>query len=251
MASTPPRWRATSSRARSPKATTPGAALFRSSWFGRAALSGAPPRRCSTGGIATTSAAMPSRRAGAKPNTAAATRRRSPKRLETARGGGAQLVRRVGFFLDELGAGELVDLALGRRAPVIGSVDAARELDKRWPEIAPPFAVADVVLDPPQRLVDRAQLGFERCQRWRGGKRRLEHAGQRVELAADIGELAGIPDLLGLDLENRNLVDRFADRYGYLDPPPHRHLFRLVWRYRSPHHSRGESDMRTSEPKPH
>jgi hypothetical protein len=25
----------------------------------------------------------------------------------------------------------------------------------------------------------------------------------------------------------------------------------LVWRFRSPHHSRGKSEMRTSEPKPH
>jgi hypothetical protein len=27
--------------------------------------------------------------------------------------------------------------------------------------------------------------------------------------------------------------------------------FALVWRFRSPHHFRGKSEMRTSEPKPH
>ena len=27
--------------------------------------------------------------------------------------------------------------------------------------------------------------------------------------------------------------------------------FALVWRFRTPHHSCGESEMRTSEPKPH
>ena len=30
-----------------------------------------------------------------------------------------------------------------------------------------------------------------------------------------------------------------------------RGLDRLVWRFRSPHHSCGTSEMRTSEPKPH
>ena len=42
--------------------------------------------------------------------------------------------------------------------------------------------------------------------------------------------LVRIRDLLGLDLENRHLVDQFADRYGYLDPSRHRlrHLRRRL-----------------------
>ena len=60
-----------SSRARSSRATTPGGVLFRSSSCGRTAPSAARRRRCITGGTVTTNAATPSRRAGARPNTAA------------------------------------------------------------------------------------------------------------------------------------------------------------------------------------
>src|SRR5215203_6169318 len=36
-----------------------------------------------------------------------------------------------------------------------------------------------------------------------------------------------------------------------ISPPSGENANQLVWRFRSPHHSCGESEMRTSEPKPH
>src|SRR5262249_5222419 len=52
--------------------------------------------------------------------------------------------------------------------------------------------------------------------------------------------------------ENRGGANQCQNTHVVLPLPPSRNTRRpLVWRFRSPHHFCSESEMRTSEPKPH
>ena len=70
---------------------------------------------------------------------------------------------------------------------------------------------------------------------------------REIRRLADRPGAGGAPDRL--------LLEQFIERWYAVAEPDDRSLAGLrailVWRFRSPHHSCGESDMRTSEPKPH
>ena len=66
--------------------------------------------------------------------------------------------RVIRLLLDDLRPQPLVDPPLDRRAAVVGLVNRAGQLDEPRAKVARPLARADVVLDPPERLVDRLQL---------------------------------------------------------------------------------------------
>src|SRR5690606_15489669 len=69
---------------------------------------------------------------------------------------------------------------------------------------------ADVVLDHPQPLVDRLEPRTQFDDVARRG--RMRHPGllQRRQLGADIGQLGRVGHALGLDLQDRDLVEQFA-----------------------------------------
>src|ERR1044072_5829430 len=70
---------------------------------------------------------------------------------------------------------------------------------------------------------------------------------------SSLGLLPSGPDPVGEWLVHRQPPASYIGRTKQecKRPLPRRASFPLVWRFRSPHHSRGESALRTSEPKPH
>src|SRR5439155_21260950 len=79
------------------------------------------------------------------------------------------LVRRVGLFFDQAGAERAVDAPLEIGAAIVGPIDRAGQLDETRAEVVPPLALADVVLDLPEFLVDGTQFRLQRHEfgRWR------------------------------------------------------------------------------------
>ncbi len=103
------------------------------------------------------------------------------------------------LFLDDLRAQPLIDPPLDSRAAVVGLVNRAGQLDESWAEIAGPLTVADVVLDPPERFVDRLQLRDQGRQTRRRPKiDRSRASAQGRQLGADMRELLRVADPLGL-----------------------------------------------------
>ena len=109
-------------------------------------------------------------------------------------------------------AGQLVDVVFHRHPLAIGLVDATRQLDEGIVEGLRGLALAQGILDVPPPQVDRLELLLElmqlRCPLYLGGQQRL----QAFQLGTHIGQLAGIVDALGLDLQDGDLVDEFANR---------------------------------------
>src|SRR6185312_15638367 len=118
----------------------------------------------------------------------------------------------IRLLFAQLRAEQRVDGAFELGAFVVGLVDRTRQRHEAFAEIAACLALADVVLDLPKRLVDRFQpreevveTGDARCA---GAERRLE----KRELLAHVLELARVAQAFALDLEDRQLVGRFAER---------------------------------------
>ena len=127
----------------------------------------------------------------------------------------------VVLLFDELRAQQLVDLALGGGAAVVRAVDRTCEFDEALAEVAVPLAVADVVLDLPEQLVDPAEFRCELVEFRRRVERLLAGRTQAPQLAVDVRELVRVADPLGLDLEDRDLVDQLAWRHLDLQHRPH------------------------------
>src|SRR5699024_8178391 len=121
----------------------------------------------------------------------------------------------IGLFLDQRRAELEVDRALDRGALVVAHVHRTRQFDEPVVERLVLFLEADAVLDVPQGLVDLLEFGALggnvglRCRM--SAPRRL----QRLQLAPHIGPLGFVMDALGLDLQDRDLVDQLAEGYRY------------------------------------
>src|SRR5690606_33013250 len=118
------------------------------------------------------------------------------------------------LFLDELRAGQPVDVVLVADALAVVGGDRARQSDEFRTEVLRGFLRAQRVLHVPHALVDVAQLQLQRVQLRRAGAGLLPQRQQALQLAHDVGALARIVDALGLDLQDRDLVDELPDRDG-------------------------------------
>src|SRR5260370_35694535 len=106
----------------------------------------------------------------------------------------------VGFFLDDRRIRHAVDLELQRRAGVVRPIDRAREGDEGRTEIAAFLANADVVLDVPELGVHQFQRAPQLVEARASQPFVLLQRAQKLELGANVGELAWICNPLGLAL---------------------------------------------------
>ena len=127
-------------------------------------------------------------------------------------GAPALLVSLVALLFEDLGAQRHVQLALDRGAAVVRHVDRARELDELRVERLRGFLHADAVLDVPQRFVHLLELRHERAHVARRQGRGAPRLAQQRQLAPDVRELRRVAHALGLDLEDRELVEELAGR---------------------------------------
>lgn len=98
----------------------------------------------------------------------------------------AESVSRVGFFLDDGRAGELVDLSLDGRATIIGEVHGSGEIDEARAKVIRALAPPDVVFDLPQLLVDLAEHLSERLERGADGDVTVAGGLEDRELVTDV-----------------------------------------------------------------
>jgi hypothetical protein len=66
---------------------------------------------------------------------------------------------RARLLLDDLRAQLIIDTALHGRAAAVRLVDGLRQLDGPRAEVAGPLALTNLVLDSPERFIDRLELG--------------------------------------------------------------------------------------------
>src|ERR1700727_17906 len=115
-------------------------------------------------------------------------------------------------LLEQGGARERVDGAFDRRARIVFAIHRSRERDEARPEVSSALAGAKRVFDRPQALVHSSELIDHEID-WRFTRAVL--AGEpleQVQFATHIGELVRFADSLGLDPQDRDLVDQFAER---------------------------------------
>jgi hypothetical protein len=89
-------------------------------------------------------------------------------------------------------------------------IDRAGQLYEARAEVSAALAVADLVFDLPERLVDPLQRRRQRAEGLRCRDRCVARRGQRRQLGAHVGQLLQRGEPLGLDLEDGDLVDQLT-----------------------------------------
>ncbi len=98
-------------------------------------------------------------------------------------------------------AGFFVDLFFHMRALVIRLVDEPGQFDEPWAEVLCRFAVSNLVLDFLELFVQGFEAFLEPRQLVARRQRFVTRAGQMPQRDADVRELVGAADSLGLDLQ--------------------------------------------------
>src|SRR5574337_357817 len=114
----------------------------------------------------------------------------------------------IGFFLDETGTGKLADGALDGRAPVVPEIDGPREPDEIRPEILPALAVPELVLHLPELAIHLPEFRRQLPQTVRRRDLPVSDRAQVLEFLPDMNQPGRVADLIGLDLQDRDLVDQ-------------------------------------------
>src|SRR5215831_4036590 len=105
---------------------------------------------------------------------------------------------------------------LSREPLVVELIDAARELDKGWAEVAARLAFADRILDVPKFCIQPLELRAELVEHHAIDVAEMDRA-QGGELVRDILELARVFEALGLYFQDGDLVHQLADRDRHQD----------------------------------
>jgi heptosyltransferase I len=116
----------------------------------------------------------------------------------------------IGFLFHKAGTQGEIDILLQLGPLVVGHVHRPRQLDEARPEIPGRFLVANIVLNHPQRFIDRLQLLAQLCDGDLVRHRLIPGATQLVEFKAHIFQFGGVGDALGLDLKDSDLVQNLA-----------------------------------------
>jgi hypothetical protein len=91
-----------------------------------------------------------------RPIAASAYRVATPARLDFTPAIGFK----VRFLFDDLRSQPLIDPPLHYRATVVFLVDGTHQLDETWIEVRGSLAQLNLILNPPERLVDRLELAI-------------------------------------------------------------------------------------------
>src|SRR5262249_57546052 len=121
------------------------------------------------------------------------------------------MIERIGLLLDDARPRREVDRFLEPGALVVELIDAARELDEGWAEVAARLAFADRIFDVPKFCIQPLKLRAEFVEHHAIDVAEMDRA-QGGELVRDILDLARVFKALGLYFHDGDLVHHLPDR---------------------------------------
>src|SRR4029450_318033 len=132
----------------------------------------------------------------------------------------------MGLLVEQARSGGEIDRLFKPGALVVEPIYGARQLDEPIAKVVARLAIADSVLDVPERCIHPFELGAEFVQH-RAIHLTEADGPQGFKPVDDILQLARILDTLGLYFEDSDFVHQFADRDRHQDV-----LWRAILRVR-------------------